>query len=306
MGKKDITEKKILDFNDVFADIINTIIYDGKQHVQAGHLQAALPRSIYKVDGKISEQERDTAKYWRDDKRCFALIGIENQTKEVRQTLPLRIISYDGAGYRAQIRKRDDIVRENARLKDRTKKIPLPDLYPVITIVLYFGLKPWKEPLNLKSCFNIPDGFGEYVNDYNVNLVQVAFLDDETVGKFQNDFRIVAEYFVQSRKLKEGLIENYTISQKDMLHAAEILELMSVLTGDKSFEDAYNRTLKGGKDTVKTLINYIQEKADSEKKRADTEKKRADTEKLRADKAEARIKTLEDRLKLHGLSSLQD
>ena len=43
---------------------------------------------------------------------------------------------------------------------------------------------------------------------------------------------------------------------------------------------------------MKTLINYIQEKADSEK--------------LRADKAEARIKTLEDRLKLYGLSSLQD
>ena len=39
MGAKDITEKILADFNDVFADIINGVLFDGKQVVSEHALE---------------------------------------------------------------------------------------------------------------------------------------------------------------------------------------------------------------------------------------------------------------------------
>jgi uncharacterized protein YcsI (UPF0317 family) len=112
MAEKDITEKKLEDFTDVFADIVNVLLFHGEERIDRHHLRTALPRSIYKIEGHISEQERDTAKYWRDDDICFALVGLENQSS-IEKEMPLRVISYDGADYRAQIRRRDEIKQKN-------------------------------------------------------------------------------------------------------------------------------------------------------------------------------------------------
>ena len=64
MAEKDITEKTLEAYNDVFADIVNVLAFQGKQMVRPKELTDALPRSFYKADGKIREQERDVVKYW--------------------------------------------------------------------------------------------------------------------------------------------------------------------------------------------------------------------------------------------------
>ena len=64
MGEKDATEKTLESYADVFADIVNVLLFDGKQFIAPEDLRDALPRSIYKADGKLHEQERDTAKFW--------------------------------------------------------------------------------------------------------------------------------------------------------------------------------------------------------------------------------------------------
>ena len=38
---------------------------------------------------------------------------------------------------------------------------PLPDFYPVVTLVLYFGDTHWKESLHLKDHLKIPGGLEE-------------------------------------------------------------------------------------------------------------------------------------------------
>lgn len=65
MGAKDITEKTLEAYNDVFADIVNVLAFQGEQVLHPKELTDALPRSFYKADGKIREQERDASKYWR-------------------------------------------------------------------------------------------------------------------------------------------------------------------------------------------------------------------------------------------------
>lgn len=41
-----------------------------------------------------------------------------------------------------------------------------------------------------------------FVTNLKINLFEIAFLTDEQVAMFKSDFRIVADYFVQIRKIK--------------------------------------------------------------------------------------------------------
>ena len=120
MQEKDVTEKMLEKYNDVFADILNVLLFGGRNVVDEDTLTDALPMSMLKIDGRVRTQERDIAKYWRKNKINVALFGLENQTVP-NKLMPLRVFGYDGAEYVKQSRK------ENI---DKAK-------YPVITLVLY-------------------------------------------------------------------------------------------------------------------------------------------------------------------------
>lgn len=63
MGEKDITEKTLASYNDVFSDIVNGLLFDGRPVVDPDALSDVMPHSMYKADGKIHEQERDVSKF---------------------------------------------------------------------------------------------------------------------------------------------------------------------------------------------------------------------------------------------------
>lgn len=149
MAEKDIVEKTLEAYNDVFADIINVLLFDGKRFVKESELEAENPNSSYKAGGKLHVQERDVAKYWRKGLVRIALYGLENQT-DVDRDMPLRLFSYDGAAYRGQL-------LADQEMKEKTKKSA--SRYPVVTLVLYFGCqKRWKSPRTLYDCldYNVP------------------------------------------------------------------------------------------------------------------------------------------------------
>jgi len=79
-----------------------------------------------------------------------------------------------------------------------------------------------------------------YINDYKINLFEIAWLTDEQVGMFQSDFRIVADYFVQMRKTG-----TYSGSTEDIVHVQEVLNLMTYLTKDNRFREAYEERKEG-------------------------------------------------------------
>ena len=215
MGQKDITEKLLEDYNDVFADIVNVLLFRGNRIVKEESLKETKVKSQYKAEtGKLHEQERDVAKYWQDGNVLVAICGLENQTVEEKY-MPLRVFSYDGASYRRQLLSENN---ENP-------------IVPVVSLVLHFGMKEWSSPHNLKGVIDIPKELEPYVNDYKANIFNIAFLDDETVQMFQSDFRIVADFFVQKRKNKDYVPDEHKIK-----HVDEMLKLLQVLTGD----DRYN------------------------------------------------------------------
>ena len=164
----------------------------------------------------------------------MACIGFENQTAS-DPNMPLRGMGYDGAEYRAQL------------LNDSE------NLYPVVTLVLYFGHdKPWNGPLSLKERLNIPKEFEPYVNDYKINLFQIAYLTHEQVELFQSDFKVVADYFVQKRENGD-----YIPSSQDLTHVQETLQLLSIMTNDNRFEEAYNTNTDGQKGGPRNMCDVL-------------------------------------------------
>lgn len=223
MGQKDITEKILEDYNDVFADIVNVLLFRGNRIVKEESLKETKVKSQYKAEaGKLHEQERDVAKYWQDGNALVAICGLENQTVEEKY-MPLRVFSYDGASYRRQLLSEND---ENP-------------IVPVVSLVLHFGMKEWSSPHNLKGVIDIPKELEPYVNDYKANIFNIAFLDDETVQMFQSDFRIVADFFVQKRKNKDYVPDEHKIK-----HVDEMLKLLQVLTGDDRYNVKFSETEK--------------------------------------------------------------
>ena len=223
MQDKDVTEKMLEKYNDVFADILNVLLFGGRNVVDEAALKDALPMSMLKIDGRVRSQERDIAKYWRKNKINVALFGLENQTT-ANKIMPLRVFGYDGSEYVKQSRK------ENI---DKAK-------YPVITLVLYLGYeKRWNYPKTLFEILDIDEEIKPYVNDFKINLFEIAYLDKEKINLFKSDFRILADYLYQMRVNKDYIADETTIE-----HVEELLTLMSAMTGDNRFEETIN-DLKG-------------------------------------------------------------
>ena len=260
MGEKDFREKKFEDFNDVFADIINVLLFQGQQQVDENDLEpAGMLRSGYKIEDQFAEQERDVKKYWKHGQIRLAVYGLENQTNEDPDFI-FRDFAYDGAEYRDQLRRRAEIRRQNTKsLKNaadpsKVKLVPLPEYYPVITLILYFADRHWNSSLHLKDHLRIPEGLEKYVSDYEAHLFEIAYLTDEQVKQFRSDFRYVAEYFVASRKRKEGLKPEFSITVEHLKHVEEFIELMNAITNSDRFSVLPKLMKERGGDTMMTIL----------------------------------------------------
>ena len=233
MAEKDMTEKHLEAYDDVFADIVNVLLFGGQRRIDPGDLRDTKARSLYKSDGKLREQERDVSKLWVSEGVVISLIGFENQT-EVDRNMPLRVFGYEGADYRNQLSAKDC-------------------LHPVVTLVLYFGESRWTAPRSLFERIDIPEELRPFVSDHKVNVFEIAYLTDEQLEQFTSDFRIVADYFVQMRENQD-----YVPSRQVVEHVDAVLKLMSVLTRDDRFEESQNHFRRGETVTMLSILDKVE------------------------------------------------
>jgi hypothetical protein len=237
---KDIAEKILEDYPDVFADIVNGFLFNGNEVVKPEELEDMQLRSAYRAELKLHDMERDVAKRWKKNGIRIACVGFENQTAPDSRMV-LRVLGYDGAEYRAQC------------LKENLNNAP----YPVITIVLYFGYEQrWTAAKSLYEAVSVPDELKPFVTDTKINVFEVAWLKDEQVAKFKSDFRIVADYFVQKRKTG-----TYRGSRDTMRHVYEVLQLLSVMEHVDYLDRAVvEKRVKGGERDMSSIFDqYIKE-----------------------------------------------
>ena len=250
MGQKDITEKQLEEFNDVFADIYNVLVFE-KNLIDENRLQDGATESRYKDDdGMNRDQRRDVMKTYLDEYRMeLAFVGIDNQTT-VDRYIPVRILGYDYGKYRRQV---DE------------KKFPL---VPVITLVLNLSNTRWNDYKNLADITKVPPEFEPYFQDYKVKVVDVAFLEDSVIERFTSDFKLVARFFKDRRlgvkewdnktqiKHVEAFIDFITAFTDDPRYqdVKEDLELLRAKGGETGMNDPYYDLLFGSRDNFKKGI----------------------------------------------------
>lgn len=239
MGPKDKVEKLLEDYPDVFADIINVLIYDGKQIINPKQLSETKVKSQYKAaDSTLHEQERDILKIWKKGKDHKVIFGIENQTNTDKQ-MSFRVMGYDGASYRSQLNNEED------------KK----ELCEVVTLILYFGNRHWNTSRELRDTFDKKGNVEQYANNYKLNVFEIAYLTEEQIEMFHSDFGIIADYFVKRRKGYQN-VENH----KPIKHVDEMLKFMEIFAEDERFIKLNLEQEKKGAVTMCTILDAVEGK----------------------------------------------
>ncbi|MEG0369559.1 MAG: Rpn family recombination-promoting nuclease/putative transposase [Hungatella sp.] len=248
MGAKDHSEKLLEDYEDVFADIVNVLAFQGERLLQEENILPGPTESIYKDEQEeLRQQIRDVLKYDRDEKTTFSVIGLENQST-VNREMVFRVMKYDAVSYQNQIDSRED------------------RHYPVFTLVLHFGMEHWNAPKTIVEALALDEiPYGKYIpgllTDAKLNVIEVAFLTEEVRKQFTSDFRIVADYFCAAR---EGDEVAFLKDERAFKHVEAMLDFFSTFTSDKRYQE-YKKPLleeqeKGVEISMCKLLDYAEGK----------------------------------------------
>ena len=109
--EKDTAIGDLESLNDVFADIMNVLIFDGDVVVLENDLEQGREKSSYESGGKVRvrPQFRDVHKRWMKNLIAMSYVGLENET-DAEDDMAFRVIGYDGASNLFEIAFLDDDV----------------------------------------------------------------------------------------------------------------------------------------------------------------------------------------------------
>ena len=201
MGKADVYESDYLENEEVFADLVNGVLYQGEQVVKPCELeeQDGELRSILGED--VKKTLRDKVKLWKGT--VIAVLVVENQTK-VDYRMVTRAMLAESMAYDKQWKKLRD--KNRAQEKQQEERVEEDEFVsgmrkgdkfiPVITIVIYYGKeKPWDGARTLYELLDV-EGNEEkilpYVSNYRLNLFDYHDYDD--FDRFHSELQSVFEF----------------------------------------------------------------------------------------------------------------
>ena len=236
MGEKDHTQKMLIGCRDVFAELINVLIYSGEKVVNEADLLAGPTESLYiEADNQTHQQLRDCSMYELHNGEIHALYNLENQST-IDAYMPLRCAGYDGAAYRSQCNDRKNTYKT----------------YPVFTFVLNWSRKPWNKATSILEALHFkpnPAAY-PYFNNSKMPVFNMCFLSKDVREKFQGDLRIILDYLCD----RESLLKR----NQTMKHPEEVIRMLHALTGDDQYLNSiplFTSPAKKGESTVCDLIN---------------------------------------------------
>lgn len=211
MVEKDLVEKKLEAYADVFADIFNVLLFQN-EIIKQEQLLDGPTESVYKTESNdLKGQYRDILKYYKNAGISIASFGIENQSS-IDVDMPIRVLGYDYAAYRYQIMNGSE-------------------RFPVVTIVLNFSNEKWSAPPNLKGLLEIPRELEPFVQDYHIYVFDIAHLEEKVIEQFKSTFKHVAHFFSNKEK------ENYQPLDEEIEHLEAFLDLLKVFTKDNNYNE---------------------------------------------------------------------
>jgi len=179
--KPDTVLKNYWRNNERFADLFNAVLFDGKQVLRPEELEdvdteesSILENKDYAESLQASRDNLKIRKRSSEYGMEFVLLGNESQ-KHIHYAMPMRIMGYDYGTYKKQYdsnaqkyTKRDGLEEDEylSKMKSTDKFVP------VVSIVVYYGDKPWNGATTLHEMLNIPREMKKCVNDYKIPLVE--------------------------------------------------------------------------------------------------------------------------------------
>lgn len=223
--------------NDRFADLFNQIFFHGAQQITPDKLTDKDTEESTVIMGKgqaVSSisRARDVIKQY-DDGIDFVLVGIENQMR-VHYAMPVRSMVYEALNYSKQCKELEQSHRTNKDLAGSDEFLsgltPSDKIKPTITLVVYYGEKPWDGPTSLSDMMDIPDAFRPFFNNYSIHLLQVRSVEEY---RFQNPdnrdfFTLIEEFYNNQGKID---IESFKKKYPNLDIYWETLAALGAATG---------------------------------------------------------------------------
>ena len=267
--KPDIILKNYWNDNDQFADLFNAVLFQGKQIIRPEELEdvdteesTILEHKDYAESIKAS---RDVIKIQKKSSVFgvqFVLLGLENQER-IHYAMPMRVMGYDYGTYKKQYdsnakkyKTADDM--EEDEFLSRMKKTD--KLLPVITIVVYYGEKPWDGAKTLHEMLDIPEEMKPYVNDYKMLLVEARENDLQLHNINNRDLfyllEIILNNTMSKNVAKEKVIEYSRQNKTDR-------SVVMTVAGATNTKLDYN-ALEKGDEAMCTLFEEIAKESRAE------------------------------------------
>lgn len=211
--KPDTVLKNYWSDNEKFADIFNAVLFEGRQVIKPEELEdmdteesSVLEHRDY---AESIQASRDLIKVSKKSMAFgveLTMLGMESQ-EHIHYAMPMRVMGYDYGTYRKQYDsnakkyKNSDGMDEDEYLSGMKKT---DRFTAVITIVVYYGEKPWDGAVSLHGMLDIPEEMKPFVNDYEMMLVEAR--ENKLILHNMNNvyfFRLLEILLDKSRPLNE-------------------------------------------------------------------------------------------------------
>lgn len=209
--KKDTVEKEFMSYPDIVSDMLNVLLYQGSAVTKAENLLSGPTETVYQGKQRLRSQQEDLSKYVMKDGKISLMYLISNQTKTDGKMV-LRKAGYTGGVYRDQYEGK------------------LADIFPVIQVVLYWGMPRWKGSRSLKQFLKRRKLLGEewkYVDEIRLHVFEMRHLPKETRALFQSDMRIIVDYLAG---------EDIRSCEQNVVHKAALVKMLGLFSGETDLE----------------------------------------------------------------------
>ena len=269
MGAKDLAEKNLLQYKDVFSDIVNVNLFGGRCYVSAEELSREPGELITKAvsDDKLRQLQMDVPMKCKKDNINFFLC-LENQSDK-NNVMPVRDMGYQHAKYMEQIKEAKESNRKTGNYPNpMTKELnDSQKLSPVITLVLNYSQKEWEKPRCLNDMLEFPEDIGEeltkWIPEHPICIINLASQSETTIRQYQSDFKYIVRYLSCGNDRKK-LDEYFQTTEFELDHPEAFLDWLSAVTNDRRYRKAKELIQetegKGGRINMCVLLDMYEER----------------------------------------------
>lgn len=189
--------------NDRFADLFNQVFFQGNPILNSNQLKELdADASTFiktKKDWASISRRRDLIKQYQSSTN-LVLLGIENQQK-VHYGMPVRTMLYDALGYTRQCKQLAQDNRKHKKQKTADEflsGLTLTDkLQATVTLVIYYGERPWDGPTSLEDMVEISPDFLPFFNNHKLHLLQATDIKGCQFANSDNQdfFTFIQEFY---------------------------------------------------------------------------------------------------------------